>query len=209
MDETYVRVKGTWKYSYRAVDKADVTVDFLLTAKRDRKATLRFLLKTIKWNGTPKKITIDKSGANTAAIESHNAGHEANIEIRHVKYLNNIIKQDHRAIKRLVRPMPGFKSPRVSCSDPCRHRTHAHDPERPGAADGRKVSGTSVLFVGGIRQPVFRGIVCPPRRFATETRFPPAVIGTSCFKGNHRPSRYGPARERPISSHVIPHVSDG
>ena len=82
MDETYVRVKGTWKYLYRAVDKAGATVDFLLTAKRDRKAALRFLRKAIKWNGTPEKITIDKSGANTAAIESHNAEHEAGIEIR-------------------------------------------------------------------------------------------------------------------------------
>jgi len=110
MDEIYVRVKGTWKYLYRAVDKAGATVDFLLTAKRDRKAALRFLRKAIKWNGTPEKITIDKSGANTAAIESHNAEHEAGIEIRQVKYLNNIVEQDHRAIKRLVRPMLGFKS---------------------------------------------------------------------------------------------------
>jgi transposase-like protein len=64
MDETYVRVKGTWKYLYRAVDKAGATVDFLLTAKRDRKAALRFLRKAIKGSGTPEKITIDKSGAN-------------------------------------------------------------------------------------------------------------------------------------------------
>ena len=65
MDETYVRVKGAWKYLYRAVDKAGATVDFLLTARRDRKAALRFLCKAIRHNGTPEKITIDKSGANT------------------------------------------------------------------------------------------------------------------------------------------------
>ena len=110
MDETYVRVKGSWKYLYRAVDKAGATVDFLLTAKRDRKAALRFLRKAINGNGTPEKITIDKSGANTAAIESHNAETEAGIEIRQIKYLNNIVEQDHRAIKRLIRPMLGFKS---------------------------------------------------------------------------------------------------
>jgi putative transposase len=110
MDETYVRVRGTWKYLYRAVDKAGATVDFLLTAKRDRKAALRFLRKAIKWNGTPEKITIDKSGANTAAIESRNAERHTSIEIRQIKYLNNIVEQDHRAIKRLVRPMLGFKS---------------------------------------------------------------------------------------------------
>jgi putative transposase len=73
LDETYVKVKGSWKYLYRAVDKSGATVDFLLTAKRDRKAALRFLRKAINGNGTPEKITIDKSGANTAAIESHNA----------------------------------------------------------------------------------------------------------------------------------------
>jgi transposase-like protein len=78
-------------------------VDFLLTAMRDRKAALRFLRKAIKWNETPKKITIDKSGANTAAIESHNAKTEAGIEIRQIKYLNNIVEQDHRGIKRVVR----------------------------------------------------------------------------------------------------------
>jgi putative transposase len=60
MDETYVRVKGTWKYLYRAVDKAGATVDFLLPAKRDRNAALRFLRKAIRHNGAPEKITIDK-----------------------------------------------------------------------------------------------------------------------------------------------------
>jgi len=110
LDETYVRVKGAWKYLYRAVDKAGATIDFLLTARRDRKAALRFLRKAISHHGWPEKITIDKSGSNTAAIESYNAEHEADIEIRQIKYLNNVVEQDHRAIKRLVRPMLGFKS---------------------------------------------------------------------------------------------------
>ncbi len=110
MDETYVRVRGTWKYLYRAVDKAGATVDFLLTAKRDCKAALRFLRKAIGHHGVPEKITIDKSGANTAAIEGYNAEHATDIEMRQIKYLNNIVEQDHRAIKRLVRPMLGFKT---------------------------------------------------------------------------------------------------
>jgi putative transposase len=55
LDETYVRVKGSWKYLYRAVDKAGATVDFLLTARRDRKAALRFLRRAMRWNGTPEK----------------------------------------------------------------------------------------------------------------------------------------------------------
>jgi putative transposase len=66
LDETYVKVKGSWKYLYRAVDKAGARVDFLLTAKRDSKAASRFLRRAIGHNGAPKKITIDKSGANTA-----------------------------------------------------------------------------------------------------------------------------------------------
>ena len=114
MDETYVKVKGVWKYLYRAVDKAGATVDFLLTAKRDRKAALRFLRKAFCQHGTPEKITIDKSGANTAAIESYNTEHEAGIEIRQVKYLNNIVERDHRPIKRQVRTILGFKSFRLA-----------------------------------------------------------------------------------------------
>ena len=110
LDETYVKVKGEWKYLYRAVDKAGATVDFLLTAKRDRKAALRFLRKAIGQHCAPEKITIDKSGANRAAIESYNAEHETDIEMRQVKYLNNVVEQDHRAVKRVTRPTLGFKS---------------------------------------------------------------------------------------------------
>jgi putative transposase len=90
LDETYVRIKGKWKYLYRAVDKAGDTVDFRLTAKRDQRAALRFLRKAIGRHGAPEKITIDKSGANAAAIESYNKEHEADIEIRQVKYLTDI-----------------------------------------------------------------------------------------------------------------------
>ena len=105
-----MKVKGSWKYLYRAVDKAGATVDFLLTARRDRKAALRFLRKATRYHGVPAKITIDKSGANKAAIESFNEEHEAHIEIRQIKFLNNIVEQDHRAVKRAVRPMLGFKA---------------------------------------------------------------------------------------------------
>ena len=110
MDETYIKVKGKWKYLYRAVDKTGQTVDFLLTAHRDRKAAKRFLRKAIRSHGRPAKITIDKSGANTAAIKSYNAEQATDITLRQVKYLNNIVEQDQRAVKRIVRPMLGFKS---------------------------------------------------------------------------------------------------
>jgi putative transposase len=97
LDETYVKVKGTWKYLYRAVDKAGATVDFLLTARRARKAALRFLRKAIDRQSVPEKITIDKSVANTAAIASYNANHDADVEIRLVKDLNNIFEPGNQA----------------------------------------------------------------------------------------------------------------
>lgn len=108
--ETYVRVKGQGKYLYRAVDKAGHTIDFLLTPNRDRDAAAAFLHKAIRTQGLPEKITIDQSGANTKAIEEYNRDHHTAILIRHAKYLNHLIEQDHRAVKWLVRPMLGFKS---------------------------------------------------------------------------------------------------
>jgi transposase-like protein len=68
------------------------------------------LRKAIRTQGLPEKITIDESGANTAAITHYNKTHKTAIVIRHSKYLNTIVEQDHRAVKRLTRPMLGFKS---------------------------------------------------------------------------------------------------
>jgi putative transposase len=110
MDETYSKVKGQWYYLYRTVDKTDQTIDFLLTEQRDERAALRFLIKAIRRHGVPEKITIDGSEANAAAIQSYNEAHGTAIEIRQVKYLNNQAEQDHRGVKRVTRPMLGFKS---------------------------------------------------------------------------------------------------
>ena len=110
MDETYIKVKGVWKYLYRAVDKQGKTVDFLLTAKRDKAAAMRFFDKAMQTNGFPAKVTMDKSGVNKAAIDEINASSGIPIIVRQVKYLNNIVEQDHRAIKRVTRPMLNFKS---------------------------------------------------------------------------------------------------
>ena len=109
LDETYIKVSGQWKYLYREVDRDGDTIDFLLTSRRDLAAARRFLERAIGLHGLPEKITIDKSGANTAAIESVQADTGADIELRQIKYLNNIVEQDHRAIKPIVRPMLGFK----------------------------------------------------------------------------------------------------
>jgi len=81
-----------------------------LTPTRDRDAAEAFLRKAILTQGLPEKITIDKSGSNTAAIQHYNQTHKTAIVIRQCKYLNNVVEQDHRAVKRLTRPMLGCKS---------------------------------------------------------------------------------------------------
>jgi putative transposase len=112
MDETYIKLNGKWVYLYRAVDKEGDTVDFLLRAKRDAMAAKAFFRKAFKENGRPDKVTVDKSGSNKAALDSFNkdVAEEEKIEIRQIKYLNNICEQDHRFIKKRTRPMLGFKN---------------------------------------------------------------------------------------------------
>ncbi len=110
MDETYIKVKGAWNYLYRAVDKEGNTVDFLLTAKRDKAAAMRFFKKAINSNYMPEKVAMDKSGANKAAIDQIIKDNDTSIVVRQIKYLNNIVEQDHRAVKRITKPMLGFKS---------------------------------------------------------------------------------------------------
>jgi putative transposase len=110
MDETYIKIKGQWCYLYRAVDKHGQTIDFLLTEERDERAAKRFLSKAIRRHGVPEKITIDGSEANAAAIRNYNKEYGTTIISRQVKYLNNVVEQDHRGVKRVTRPMQGFKS---------------------------------------------------------------------------------------------------
>src|SRR5260370_42274229 len=109
MDETYIKVKGSWKYLYRAVDKAGNTIDFLFRDQRDKAAARRFFEKAIGQNGSPETVHHDKSGSNLGALHAVNAERETPIKVRQVKYLNNIVEQDHRAVKRITRPMLGFK----------------------------------------------------------------------------------------------------
>ena len=114
MDETYIKVKGKWTYLYRAVDKFGNTIDFMLSEKRDEAAATAFFKKTIDNNGVPEKVVIDKSGANNAGIENINClfflvFSWCFIEILQVKYLNNIVEQDHRFIKKLQNPCLDLK----------------------------------------------------------------------------------------------------
>lgn len=92
------------------MDKTGQTIDFLLTEQRDERAAMRFLIKAIRRHGGPEKVTIDGSEANAAAIRGDNAEHGTTIIIRQGKYRNNVVEQDHRSVKRLTRPMLGFKA---------------------------------------------------------------------------------------------------
>jgi len=112
VDETYVRVKGRWTYLYRAVDSLGQTIDFLLSAKRDTAAAKRFFRKALAQPHTvnPRTITVDKNPAYPKAVMDmkQNAELWRRLQLRQVKYLNNIVEQDHRRIKRLIRPGLGF-----------------------------------------------------------------------------------------------------
>ena len=115
MDETYIRVRGKWTYLYRAVDRDGQTLDFMLSERRDTAAARRFFKQAVGTNGVPDRIAIDKSGANLAGLQSLNVilkftSARRIINIIQSKYLNNIVEQDHRFIKRITRPMLGFKS---------------------------------------------------------------------------------------------------
>jgi len=95
-----IRLNGKWVYLYCAVDKYGETIDFLLRAKRDGVAAKAFFKKAIKNNDRPEKVTVDKSGSNKCALDFLNKEVGDKIEIRQIKYLNNIIEQDHRFIKK-------------------------------------------------------------------------------------------------------------
>jgi IS6 family transposase len=114
VDETYIRVKGEWVYLYRAVDSAGQTIDFLLSPKRDAAAAKRFFRKALKQPHTvnPRTITVDNNAAYPIAMKTMKRDAELwrFAKLRQVKFLNNIVEQDHRRIKRLVRPGLGFKS---------------------------------------------------------------------------------------------------
>jgi len=113
MDETYIKIKGKWRYLYRAVDKYGRTVDFMVSKRRDAAAAKKFFRKAFIANGLPHRVNIDKSGANKAALNHFNKpgfiSSEPRFEVLQVKYLNNIVEQDHRHIKRITTPMGCFR----------------------------------------------------------------------------------------------------
>ena len=119
VDETYIKVRGQWRYLYRAIDSNGDTVEFWFSERRNLPAAKRFLRKALKRHGRPERIVIDGSQTNREAILSCDATSQLEdrsgrklkpIRIRQSAYLNNRVEQDHRAIKRRVRPMLGFIS---------------------------------------------------------------------------------------------------
>jgi transposase, IS6 family len=137
VDETYIKIKGTWTYLYRAVDSEGNTLEFLLSPTRDAQAAKRFFLKALHSTAAstpgahpveeqvaeptaaanpatsaPRVINVDKNAAYPKAIAELKATGvlPESVELRQVKYLNNLVEQDHRFIKRLVKPGMGFFS---------------------------------------------------------------------------------------------------
>ena len=112
VDETYVKVKGRWTYLYRAVDSYGQTIDFLLSAKRDAEVAKRFFRKALAQPHTmnPRTIPVDKNAAYPKAVAEMKKEGELwrRSQLRRVKYLNNIVEQDHRNVKRLIQPGLGF-----------------------------------------------------------------------------------------------------
>jgi putative transposase len=125
IDETYIKVRGQWMYLYRAIDSLGDTVDFFFSEHRDLPAAKRFCRRALERHGRPERIVIDGSQTNREAILSCDATDRLRdrsgrrltpIRIRTSQYLNNRIEQDHRAIKRRVRPMLGFKAMHSACN---------------------------------------------------------------------------------------------
>jgi putative transposase len=119
IDETYIKVRGQWRYLYRAIDSKGDTVEFWFSERRNLVAAKRFLNKALKRHGRPERIVVDGSQTNREAILSCNTTDRLRdrsrrklkpIRIRQSRYLNNRTEQDHRAVKRRVRPMLGFKA---------------------------------------------------------------------------------------------------
>jgi transposase-like protein len=111
IDETYVKVRGQWRYLYRAIDSNSDTVEIWLSERRNLAAAKRFLRKALERHGRPERIVIDGSQTNREAILSCDTADRLRdrsrrqlkpIRIRQSAYLNNCIEQDHRAVKRRV-----------------------------------------------------------------------------------------------------------
>jgi transposase, IS6 family len=114
VDETYIKIKKQWYYLYRAIDSTGATLDFMLSAMRDADAAERFFRQVLQASHTlpPRVITVDKHAAYPPAFEAlqQEGMLPESCLLRPCKYLNNVIEQDHRFVKRRVNPGLGFGS---------------------------------------------------------------------------------------------------
>jgi IS6 family transposase len=143
VDETYIKVKGAWTYLYRAVDSFGQTIDFLLSPRRDAASAKRFFRKALAQvrtgnplrTGNPRTITVDKNPAYPRATAEMKRERELwrFARLRQCKYLNNIVEQDHRRIKRLVRPWLGFGSLPTARRTLAGYEAMGDDPEGAGS----------------------------------------------------------------------------
>jgi len=118
LDETYIKVKGQERYLYRAVDSTGQTIDFLLTFKRDAVAAKRFFRRALAHSGnlTPRVINVDKNRAYPVAVEDlkQDGTIRQSCRLRQCKFLNNIVEQDHRNVKRRTWLAKGYGSVRTA-----------------------------------------------------------------------------------------------
>jgi transposase-like protein len=119
VDETYIKVRGCWMYLYRTIDSNGDSVEFWFSERRNLVAAKRFMRRALKRHGRPERIVIDGSQTKREAVLAYDTTDRLQdrsrrklkpIRNRRSAYLNNRIEQDHRAIKRRVRPMLGFKA---------------------------------------------------------------------------------------------------
>src|ERR671920_636271 len=114
IDETYIRVKGKGRYLYRAVDSTGQTIDFLLTAKRDAESAKRLFRQVFSAEGNPmaRVLNVDKNPAYPAAVRALKAEGTLprRVRLRQCRYLNNVVEQDHRFVKKRVWLAKGYGS---------------------------------------------------------------------------------------------------
>ena len=114
IDETYIKVKGKDRYLYRAVDSTGQTIDFLLTAKRDAESAKRFFRQVFRAEGNPmaRVLNVDKNPAYPAAVRAlkDEGTLPRRVRLRQCRYLNNVVEQDHRTVKKRVWLAKGYGS---------------------------------------------------------------------------------------------------
>src|SRR5262249_30234372 len=162
IDETYIRIKGQDRYLYRAVASTAQTIEFLLTAKRDARAAKRFLVKAIEASGNPmpRVMNVDKNPAYPAAVEALKAegALPRRVRLRQCKYLNNVVEQDHRTVKKRVWLAQGLWVLSECLADIAGHRDGGHDSKRPSEMAGQgRCGGVSALHCRAIRSRCISG----------------------------------------------------